>query len=230
MRPMRVMPVFGLQEVLENCASDTYPGSPVVTLMLQDRALLEAFRAGDPGALRKIYDAYVADVERAALRGLRSDDGKVAVRVRSVEELADVVQEVFVRVFSPASRRGYDGLRPFRPFLLTVARNVVADHFRSRAREVPFDPGAPLDAATDEAAAEDEGWLEHRRLTSIEQYVAVLPPELKALHHARFVVGLSQESAARTLRSTRQQVRTLEQQLRDGVRAWLVSQGLMWEC
>jgi len=196
-----------------------------MTLLRDDRKLLDGFRTGEPAALRRIYDAYVGDVERAALRGFRHGDGELAVRVRSTDDLADVVQEVFVRVFSPPARMAYDGLREFRPYLLTVARNVVADRFRQRAKEValatlPSLPDAPT-AGPDEQESEPDS----RMLASTEQYLAGLTPELSQLHHARFVVGLSQEAAAKRLASSRQRIRTLEQRLRDGLREWLKEQG-----
>jgi len=57
---------------------------------------------------------------------------------------ADVVQEVFVRALSEKARTSYDGLRPYRPYLLRIAKNLMIDRARRigrRPSQVTSSPG-----------------------------------------------------------------------------------------
>jgi RNA polymerase sigma-70 factor (ECF subfamily) len=58
-------------------------------------------------------------------------------------------------------------------------------------------------------------------MTIVEGYLRALPDELKQIHEARFVKGLSQRDAADALGISRQQLRTREARLRDGLRRLL---------
>ena len=44
----------------------------------------------------------------------------------------DLVRETFVRAFAEKARSSFDGLRPYRPFLLRITKNLMIDRFRSR--------------------------------------------------------------------------------------------------
>src|SRR2546423_13639434 len=100
-----------------------------MTLFLQDPDLLSRFRAGEREALARVYWHYVAKVEDLVYLTLRSSD-------RASGVVADLVQEVFVKVFAARARRAYDGVRPFAPYVLTVTRNVLTDRGRLARREV----------------------------------------------------------------------------------------------
>lgn len=84
-----------------------------------DGALLSAWRAGDRGAGKQLFERYYDSV----VRFFRSkiDHGS-----------DDLVQEVFA-----ACVAGSDRLRSaasFRPYLFAIAHNVLRDHFRRRQR------------------------------------------------------------------------------------------------
>jgi len=82
-------------------------------LLRTDRALLDGFRAGAPEALGTVYWEYVRKVERLLSAGfeVRGRVTRVGGACRQPDDLADLVQEVFVRAFSEKGRRAYDGLR-----------------------------------------------------------------------------------------------------------------------
>src|SRR6478672_2492853 len=90
-----------------------------------DRELLSAFRAGERAALERVYLAYVDDVFRLIAVGFE----------RNPHEQRSLVQDVFVRAFSDRARLGFDGIRPYRPYLLTIARNVLVDRARAQSSE-----------------------------------------------------------------------------------------------
>ena len=103
-----------------------------------DRQLLDAFRAGERDALSAVYRLYVGEVVRALRRGtLVRIDGRptrlgVGISEGDVEVL---VQDTFLRAFSPSARSAYDGLRPYAPYLVTIARNLLIDAARVRKRD-----------------------------------------------------------------------------------------------
>ena len=106
-------------------------------LLVEDRALLDGYRRGDPAALERIYRAYAPDLARMLRHGFSFRSGGRMCRfhgVRSSFDLEDRVQEVFTRVFTEQGRLSYDGLTPFAAYLRTVARNLVIDDFRRKER------------------------------------------------------------------------------------------------
>jgi RNA polymerase sigma-70 factor (ECF subfamily) len=190
----------------------------------EDRALLARFRRGDPAALERVYREHVEMIERVVQRGFHilSTDAHVPGAAR--DDVADAVQETFVRAFSERARLAYDGLRDYGPFLTTIARNLMVDRARKRGREVSLDElGSDFG---DEAAADSEPFADAKTMTLVREYLAGLSPELRGIHQERFVNGVSQEVAARTLGLSRQQIRTLEKKLRDGLAERLERAGI----
>jgi RNA polymerase sigma factor (sigma-70 family) len=180
-----------------------------------DRDLLDRYRRGERAALERVYWAYIDAVERLVTRSVHSQGAAPPEYAVSVE---DLVQDVFIRAFSEGSRVGYDGIRDYGPYLLTIARHVVTDAFRRRGREVPTDRETLSDqAAPSEWGAEGSLSTDVRVLALVRGYLSQLPPDLAAVHRQRFVFGVSQHAAAQALGISRQKLRTLEKKLRDGV-------------
>jgi RNA polymerase sigma-70 factor (ECF subfamily) len=178
--------------------------------------LLRAFRAGEREALATVYWAYVDAVALVVRHGARLSAGASAVGAPR-EDWGDLVQETFSRAFGERARLAYDGLRPYRHYLLTICRNLLADWARKRGRELP----SALDADTLEEAAgsaELADELPPHELAIVEKYVAALDPRLAGVYQQRYIHGATQEEAARTLGLTRQRLRTLEDKLRGGLR------------
>jgi len=187
-----------------------------------DADLLRGFRKGDREALTRVYRLHIDDVENLVRRAL------VRLGLLTAANLADVVQEGFLRAFSERARLGYDGLREYRPYLLTVARNVVMDWARRHGREIPTadlpDDGPP-DAAEPGIADEAVGFPQPV-VALAAAYVQGLSPELGAVHHRRFVLTEPQRQAADALGISRQTLRTRERKLVTGLRRALRRAGL----
>jgi RNA polymerase sigma-70 factor (ECF subfamily) len=183
-------------------------------------ALLTSFRNGSRAALEEVYRGHVAAVERfVASRLVRA--GRF-----SATNLGDVVQEVFLQAFSPGARNSYDGEREYEPYLITIAKNVFLGWIRRSGREdgatQPFE--ALLDAAAD-APSEDE-LFEPELVAATRSYVEQLAPELRQVHERRFVQAEAQNTAAEALGISRQNLRTLERKLVDGLRRELSRKSL----
>jgi RNA polymerase sigma-70 factor (ECF subfamily) len=146
---------------------------------------------------------------------------------RQPDDLADLVQEVFVRAFSEKGRRAYDGLREYGPYLYAIARNVLIDWARVRGREIPS-PWTELEAAMEITPVADDAapWADALTVRVVEEYLGALPEDLREVHRLRHEEGLSQEQAAERLGVGRQTLRTLERRLRDGLAAALDAAGI----
>jgi len=123
-------------------------GNDSMALLRTDRVLLDGFRAGAPDALGRVYAEYVRKVERLLSAGfeVRGRGTRVGGACRQPQDLADLVQDVFLRAFSPQGRQAYDGLRDYGPYLFAIARNVLVDWARVLGREIPS-PWIELEAA-----------------------------------------------------------------------------------
>jgi RNA polymerase sigma-70 factor (ECF subfamily) len=181
-------------------------------IFAENPKLLRPFRAGERGALEEVYWAYVDKVERSVRFG--AGGGAGGRGTPPAADLADVVQEVFVKAFAPNARQAYDGERPYGPYLLAIARNLLIDWARVRQREVPTELDTLERAESVQPPPHADPWT----LDAVESCLSQLPPDLLAVHQKRFVEGLSQRHAAEALGIGRQVVRTLEDRLRDMLR------------
>ena len=179
-----------------------------------DRVLLDGFRRGEREALQNIYCRYVGVVEDR-VRAVLGRIGRLAA-----PDLADLVQDTFLQAFSDRARAQYDGERDYGPFLVTIARNVVIDWLRRSGREVPT-PDV-LDCFAEEPVIDSDPTLfDSALLANTEAYIRDLTPELRAIHHVRFVLGLPQRQAAAAIGISRQSLRTLEKKLLNDFRRHL---------
>ncbi|MDB4967301.1 MAG: family polymerase sigma factor [Myxococcales bacterium] len=190
-----------------------------MTLFRDRPELLTAFRRGERSALVEVYWAYVDRVERLIRGGWRTPSGDRAEPPRGAD-VADLVQETFARAFAQRARLGFDGLRDFGPYLATISRNLLVDWARRQGREisVDFNHDGFAGAAGETLDEVEAPWADAATVRVVEEYLAGLPPDLADVHRERYIHSRSQRDAAAALRISRQQLRTLEKRLRDGLR------------
>ena len=176
-------------------------------------ALLRPFRAGDRTACERVYWFYVGSVETIAWAAVTRDAGSPHRSQARRAEVADLVQEVFFKAFGERARLGYDGLRPYAPYLYAIARNVLVDWARARGREIPTEDGDLEAALHDVHEPGAHPYATPDRVKVVERFIRSLPDDLRAIHEKRYVAGLSQRDAADALGLSRQTVRTLEAHL-----------------
>jgi len=137
--------------------------------------------------LKLWFVTHVLPLEPALMQYLRHN-------WRHPDDLADLRQDIYVRVFEAAKEQIP---RPARPFVFAIARNLLIDRYR-RARIVPIDGAADLDnfeIASDEpgpdrtAAARDE-------LRRVQAALDQLPPRCRQALILRQVEGLSRREIA----------------------------------
>jgi RNA polymerase sigma factor (sigma-70 family) len=197
-----------------------------------DPQRLRRFREGDPAVMEEVYWAYVDKVAGIVRFGFTAPGS--AARVPGVagraDEAAELVQEIFARVFARSCRLGFDGLRDFGPYLFAIARNTLADWARRRGREVPSGWLESTAAELPDPLPEEEApWADPDTVALVQTYLKGLPPLERAVHEALYVKGLSQRTAAETLGLTRQKLRTLEGHLRTGLRKLIKRRALTSE-
>ncbi|HVZ72032.1 MAG TPA: sigma-70 family RNA polymerase sigma factor [Polyangia bacterium] len=177
------------------------------------RELIDGFRSGTREALEAVYWSHVDRVERIVCFGFQQRESGRLPGVPAAE-VPDLVQEVFARLFRESTRQAFDPSHELAPYLAAIARNVVIDWARKHRHEIVETAGDVDDVA---AAADVPEANDDELIRETERYLATLPSDLAALHEQRYVLGRSQEEAARALGLTRQNVRTLETKLRRGL-------------
>ncbi len=198
--------------------------------------VLKGFRAGEQAALTAVYRMHAADIARFLRGGFTFRSGERMHRFvgyRSGFELQDALHETFRRAFEPRARASYDGIRPFAPYLRTIARNVVLKTFR--AREVLFpaiDDGAlgasdtaafavaPTAIPSPERIVHD---AQLRRL--VRGFLDSLDADDARLVTLRFSEGKSQRDVAALLGIGRQRIRGREAKLRARLLTYLRAHG-----
>ena len=200
-----------------------------MTIFANDRELLDRFRRGERTALAAVFEFYVDEVATLARRGFTIESsGHVYVRGASRDGEFELVQETFAKAFAEKARLAYDGLSPYRPYLLRITKNLMIDRFRADqkdARTIGVDIG-DLDAL--QPAAEEPPDLHWQKLAAATaEYVATLAPEQRELVRLRFEESMSQERVAEALGWTRRKVRTFETEVQKGLRSWLKQRGFL---
>jgi RNA polymerase sigma factor (sigma-70 family) len=185
--------------------------------------LLEPFRAGRRDVLEQVYRFHVRHVD-GYLRALTAASG--AIRLRQASTVADLLQEVFMRAFSPSARAAFDGVRDYQPYLTTIARNCFIDLLRARCPEISTEPDdLDIEASREDLASAEPS--DPRIQAVLLEYLAGLGPELRGVYEQRFVLGRSQLEAASELGLSRRGLRTAEGRLRGGLRKALMLAGLL---
>lgn len=196
--------------------------------------LLRGFREGQTDALGEVYRRHAPEVSKQLRYGFAFQTAgrhHRFVGYRSAFELHDALHETFVRAFEPRARQGYDGMRPYGPYLRAIARNVVLRGFR--AREVQFPEiredapagGEPVEIADEQGESPEQEVGRAQVRAVVQRFLQTLGAADRRLLEVRFVQGKSQRDAAAVLGLGRQQIRGREAKLRTAMLRYLRDQG-----
>jgi RNA polymerase sigma-70 factor (ECF subfamily) len=137
---------------------------------MDDPALVEALRSGDPQAPRLLIERYQGVVFGLCFRMMSHR-----------QDAEDMAQEAFVRALRSIDR--YDASRPLRPWLLEIAANRCRTALANRARR-PSETAQPLEDRAENRSA----------ITGPEDLAAVLEAGLRTLRpEYRLVFALYHE-------------------------------------
>jgi RNA polymerase sigma-70 factor (ECF subfamily) len=195
----------------------------------EDKALLAAYRAGETWAFEILYRAFEAPVRRFVTSGFTFVSRGRTCRFRGLSggvDLDSVLQETFARAFAASTRKLYDGERPFKNYLFSIAKNLVLRELSRKERVLPVDiteeqtdaiarRSADQPASLYRGIADPEHSLADGELTDVTRdFIADLDDEERAFFQSRFVEGRTQEAAATDMGVTRARVKLLEKELR----------------
>ncbi len=167
-------------------------------------ALMARAQDGDRAAYRQLLEAVLPWLRRIA-----------AARFRAPHDVEDTVQDILLTLH--AIRHTYDPSRPFKPWLIAVARRRVADRLRSKmrhgARETYLNTEHETFAAPETNLLEQESEAKRLREAIAQlpegqrQAVTMLKLEEKSLAETAAATGLSvaalKVSSHRALRNLR---------------------------
>jgi RNA polymerase sigma-70 factor (ECF subfamily) len=181
-------------------------------------ALVERAQAGESEAFGLIYDRYVDTVFRF-----------VYFRVGNRQLAEDLTSDTFLRALKRIGSFTWQG-RDLGAWLVTIARNLVADHFKSGRYRLEVTTGDVLDA--DREARGPEGSPESSvvdHITNVALLTAVkqLNPEQQECIVLRFLQGFSVAETAQTMGKNEGAIKALQYR---AVRALarLLPEGFQW--
>jgi RNA polymerase sigma-70 factor (ECF subfamily) len=150
------------------------------------RALVDLAKEGDAEAFGQLYDHYVSGVFRF-----------VYYRVGSQQLAEDLTSETFVRGLRAIQRFNWQG-KDFGAWLTTIARNLIADHFKSsRARLEIVAETIPEGKVT--VASPEQEVLALISNEMLFEAVNSLPNEQRDCILMRFIQGMSIAQTAAAL-------------------------------
>lgn len=187
--------------------------------LTEDRELLEEFRRGTPNALEQVYLHYAPQLYTYLQKGFSFSSQGTWYRVHSIldpVEQENLVQETFIRCFSPKARMQYDGERPYLPYLQRTCQRIFIGQKRLAKRFVEYNPELDSEPEPNEQTQQEE--LEKQELLSLlKQYLETCDEREQRVFEAIFERNESQKQAAERLEMGRMQVRTSLQKIRRGL-------------
>jgi RNA polymerase sigma factor (sigma-70 family) len=195
--------------------------------MFRNPDLLAGYRAGETWAYEAIYKEFGEPVRRFLAGGFTFVSRGRTCRYRGSAPGIDsdaILQETFARAFGESTRRNYDGERPFKNYLFSIAKNLVLREFQRRERVLAIDNQEEVtdalarrgvDYGLTSAEHNPEGTLTDGQLESVTRaFIGELDDEETRFFTQRFVQGLTQEATADEMGVTRARVKLLEKALR----------------
>ncbi|MFE5855431.1 MULTISPECIES: ECF subfamily RNA polymerase sigma factor, BldN family [unclassified Streptomyces] len=159
--------------------------------------LVERAQAGEADAFGRLYDQYSDTVYRY-----------IYYRVGGKATAEDLTSETFLRALRRISTFTWQG-RDFGAWLVTIARNLVADHFKSSRFRLEVTTGEMLDANEVERSPEDSV-LESLSNAALLEAVRKLNPQQQECVTLRFLQGLSVAETAKVMGKNEGAIKTLQ--------------------
>jgi RNA polymerase sigma-70 factor (ECF subfamily) len=196
-----------------------YPARPDPTdAAAEVWALVERAQAGETEAFGLIYDRYIDTVFRF-----------VYFRVGNRQLAEDLTSDTFLRALKRIGSFTWQG-RDLGAWLVTIARNLVADHFKSGRYRLEVTTGDVLDADREDRGPEgspESAVVDHITNVALLTAVKQLNPEQQECIVLRFLQGFSVAETAQTMGKNEGAIKALQYR---AVRALarLLPDGFQW--
>lgn len=179
---------------------------------LEDRRLIESFRAGDDESFALLVRKHTGSVYAFLYR---------MVRDQSVAE--DLVQETFLKVWKSFTR--YDETKPFRTWLFAIAKNNAYDWLKKK-RALPFsafaDEDEPFENEPDRELLPDELLFREEIAREFDQILSKLSEKYQALLILVYQEGFSLHEVAEILKEPYNTVKSRHQRAVRQLRVFLL--------
>lgn len=163
--------------------------------------LVERAQAGEAEAFGLLYDRYVDTVFRF-----------VYFRVGNRQLAEDLTSDTFLRALKRIGSFTWQG-RDLGAWLVTIARNLVADHFKSGRYRLEVTTGDVLDADREDRGPEgspEAAVVEHITNVALLTAVKQLNPEQQECIVLRFLQGFSVAETARAMGKNEGAIKALQ--------------------
>ncbi|MER5453686.1 ECF subfamily RNA polymerase sigma factor, BldN family [Micromonospora sp. NPDC002389] len=192
-----VLPVVSSAGTSTGFPSRPDPSDPATEVW----ALVERAQAGEAEAFGLIYDRYVDTVFRF-----------VYFRVGNRQLAEDLTSDTFLRALKRIGSFTWQG-RDLGAWLVTIARNLVADHFKSGRYRLEVTTGDVLDADREDRGPEgspEAAVVEHITNVALLTAVKRLNPEQQECIVLRFLQGFSVAETARAMGKNEGAIKALQ--------------------
>lgn len=183
-------------------APAAYPARPDPTdAAAEVWALVERAQAGESEAFGLIYDRYVDTVFRF-----------IYFRVGNRQLAEDLTSDTFLRALKRIGSFTWQG-RDLGAWLVTIARNLVADHFKSGRYRLEITTGDVLDADKEDRGPEgtpEAAVVDHITNVTLLTAVKRLNPEQQECIVLRFLQGFSVAETAQAMGKNEGAIKALQ--------------------
>ncbi len=165
-------------------------------LQSSEEALVKRAVQRDRVAFTALYHNCVVQVYR-----------HVHYRVSALADVEDITQEVFIRAWKAIDRYKFRGA-PFAAWLITIARNLIADHYRAKKKLVSservedFSNIAEVDPQVDAEVVLNQIY--------VRRAIFKLKKEKQKVILMRFIDGFSYAEIAKTLNKSEGAIRVIQ--------------------
>ena len=201
-----------------------------MTLLVSDRALLDSFRRGEGRAIERVYREYVGQVTALLKNGFSFMSGGNSTYFKGYSdtwELECAVQDVFIQAFSPRARESYDGIKPYGPFLMTIARNRVISLLRSETRELRRRSRLAAEGQPPGPESPEKQAIQQQLEETVKEFLETLDPELAQFFSRRYGEDRNLMETARMLGLSRMKARIKDRKLRKAFVEFLRRKGML---
>lgn len=152
--------------------------------------IIEA-KGGNKGAFGKLYELYYSPVYRY-----------IYFRIRKKEDVEDLVQVVFLKVYESIEKYQEKGTDPLAYFF-TVARNTVIDYLRKKQNLKLYENS---NIETDKDNPEDFAQI-NEQLRLVNRAIQALNDDQKEVIILKFMTGLSNKEIAKHIKKSEDSIR-----------------------
>lgn len=155
-------------------------------------ALTKQAKEGDKQAFEQLYNNYFAPLNRYIL-----------LRVGEENDADDLTQTVFIKFFNNLGNWEDKGYQP-SAYLYTIARSVIADHFRTIGRKGSKHSNSEeiLALLTDSSQSPHQDVIQSEEISTLYQHLKQLPEKYQEVLLLRYIENLPSSEIANIIQKS----------------------------